>query len=180
MEHTALRVGFRRVEIRDRQLLVNGQPVTIKGVNRHDHSDTRGKAVTREDMLADVLLMKQFNFNAVRTSHYPNDPYLLDLCDQLGLYVVDEANIESHGYHYQLASDPRWTAAWMDRMQRMVLRDKNHPSVIVWSLGNESGYGANHDALAGWVRRLRSHPADPVRAGHQPPPRRRLARRLGT
>lgn len=152
VEHTAVRVGFRKVEIRNRQLLVNGRPVTIKGVNRHDHSDTRGKAVTRQDMLADVLAMKRHNFNALRTSHYPNDPHLLDLCDQYGLYVVDEANIECHGYHYQLANDPRWTAAWMDRMQRMVLRDKNHPSVIVWSLGNESGYGANHDALAGWVR----------------------------
>jgi len=152
VEHTALRVGFRRVEIRGRQLLINGRAVTIKGVNRHDHSDTRGKAVTRQDMLADVLAMKQFNFNAVRTSHYPNDPYLLDLCDSYGLYVVDEANIECHGYHYQLAGDVRWTAAWMDRMQRMVVRDKNHPSVIAWSLGNESGYGANHDAVAGWTR----------------------------
>ncbi|MCJ7544758.1 MAG: DUF4981 domain-containing protein, partial [Phycisphaerae bacterium] len=157
VEHTAVRVGFRRVEICARQLLVNGRPVTIKGVNRHDHSDTRGKAVTRDDMLTDVVLMKQHNFNALRTSHYPNDPYLLDLCDQHGLYVVDEANIESHGYHYQLAGDPRWTGAWMDRMQRMVLRDKNHPSVIVWSLGNESGYGANHDALAGWVRSYDPH-----------------------
>ncbi len=152
VESVSCRVGFRRVEIRDRQLLINGQPVTIKGANRHDHSDTRGKAVTREDMLADVRLMKRLNFNALRCSHYPNDPYLLDLCDEYGLYVVDEANIECHGYHYQLAGDPRWTAAWMDRMQRMVLRDKNHPSVIIWSLGNESGYGANHDALAGWVR----------------------------
>ncbi len=152
VEHTALRVGFRRVEICGRQLLVNGQPVTIKGVNRHDHSDTRGKAVTRDEMLADVVGMKRANFNALRTSHYPNDPYLLDLCDQYGLYVVDEANIESHAYHDQLADDPRWTGAWLDRMQRMVLRDKNHPCVIVWSLGNESGYGANHDAIAGWVR----------------------------
>jgi beta-galactosidase len=158
VEHTAVRVGFRRVEVRDRQLLINGQPVTIRGVNRHDHSDTRGKAVTRKDMLTDVLLMKQFNFNAIRTSHYPNDPYLLDLCDQYGLVVIDEANIESHAYHNQLCHDPRWVAAWMDRLQRMVLRDKNHTCVIIWSLGNESGYGASHDAMAGWVRRY-----DPTR-----------------
>ena len=124
----------------------------IAGVNRHDHDDTRGRAVTRELMERDVRLMKQFNVNAVRTSHYPNDPYWLELCDRFGLYVVDEANIESHAYYDELCSDPRYRNQWVERVANMVERDKNHPSVIFWSLGNESGYGANHDAAAGWVR----------------------------
>ena len=96
--------------------------------------------------------MKRFNVNAVRTSHYPNDPYWLELCDRLGLYVVDEANIESHAYYDELCRDPRYRDAWVERVANMVERDKNHPSVIMWSLGNESGYGPNHDAAAGWVR----------------------------
>jgi beta-galactosidase len=145
-------LGFRDVEIRDRHLLVNGEPVLIAGVNRHDHDDTRGRAVTRELMERDVRLMKQFNVNAVRASHYPNDPYWLELCDRCGLYVVDEANIESHAYYDELCSDPRYRNQWIERVANMVERDKNHPSVILWSLGNESGYGVNHDAAAGWVR----------------------------
>ena len=145
-------IGFRHVEVRDRQLLVNGKPVWIFGVNRHDHHPTRGKAVTIDDMRADLLLMKQHNINSVRTSHYPNDARLLDLCDELGLYVVDEANIESHAYNTSLCNDDRYRAAWLARGSRMVERDVNHPSIIMWSLGNESGYGANHDALAGWIR----------------------------
>jgi beta-galactosidase len=146
------RVGFRSVEIRDRRLLVNGRPVAIHGVNRHDHDDVRGRAVTRELMEADARLMKRFNVNAVRTSHYPNDPYWLDLCDRYGLYVVDEANVESHAYCDDLCRDPRYTGAFLERARNMVERDKNHPSVILWSLGNESGYGPNHDAAAGWIR----------------------------
>ncbi len=145
-------VGFRHVEVRSRQVLVNDQPVWIFGVNRHDHHPTRGKAVTVDDMRADLLLMKQHNINAVRTSHYPNDPRLLDLCDELGLYVVDEANIESHAYNTSLCNDDRYRSAWLARGSRMVERDVNHPSIIMWSLGNESGYGANHDALASWIR----------------------------
>ena len=145
-------VGFRHIEIRDRQLLVNGQPIWIFGVNRHDHHPTRGKAVTVDDMRADIVLMKQHNINAVRTSHYPNDPRFLDLCDEVGMYVVDEANIESHAYNTSLCNDERYRAAWLARGARMVERDVNHPSIIMWSLGNESGYGANHDALAGWIR----------------------------
>ncbi len=145
-------LGFRDVEIRDRHLLVNGEPVLIAGVNRHDHDDTRGRVVTRELMERDVRLMKQFNVNAVRTSHYPNDPYWLELCDRFGLYVVDEANIESHAYYDELCRDPRYRNQWVERVANMVERDKNHPSVIFWSLGNESGYGPNHDAAAGWVR----------------------------
>jgi beta-galactosidase len=145
-------VGFRDVEIRDRNLLVNGEPVLFAGVNRHEHDDTRGRAITRASMERDVALMKQFNVNAVRTSHYPNDPYWLELCDRHGLYVIDEANVESHAYYDELCVDPRYRNQWVERVANMVERDKNHPSVILWSLGNESGYGENHDAAAGWVR----------------------------
>lgn len=152
IESTATRVGFRSLEIRDRQLLINGQCVLIKGVNRHDHDDTKGKALDRETMRLDAVTMKQFNFNAVRCSHYPNDPYWLDLCDELGLYVIDEANVESHAFYHQICRDRTYAGAFLDRAIRMVERDKNHPSIILWSLGNESGYGPNHDAMAGWIR----------------------------
>jgi len=161
LEAVAVRIGFRRIEVRGRELLINGRPVLIKGVNRHDHHEERGKAVTREDMLADVRQMKQFNFNALRTAHYPNDPYLYDLCDAFGLYVIDEANIEAHAFLASLAHDPRYAAAFLDRGMRMVMRDKNHPSIILWSLGNESGYGPSHDAMAGWIRHY-----DPSRPLH--------------
>jgi len=151
-DEVSCQVGFRTVEIGGRQLLVNGRPIRICGVNRHDHDDRRGRAVTRELMEADVRLMKRFNVNAVRCSHYPNDPYWLELCDRHGLYVIDEANIEAHAYYDDLCADPRYAAAFLERTQNMVERDKNHPSVILWSLGNESGYGPNHDAAADWVR----------------------------
>ena len=154
-------VGFRTAEVRDRRLLVNGEPVMIAGVNRHEHDPRRGPAVTRAAMERDVRLMKRFNVNAVRTSHYPNDPYWLELCDRHGLYVVDEANIEAHAYYDELCDDERYRAQWLERVGNMVERDKNHPSVILWSLGNESGYGANHDAAAGWLRRR-----DPSRPLH--------------
>ena len=114
-------------------------------------------------MRADLVLMKQFGFNAVRTSHYPNDPAFLDLADELGLYVVAEADIESHAFWGTLCDDPRYLAPWVDRVARMAQRDKNHPSVIVWSLGNESGYGANHEAAAGLGAPLRPVPAAPLR-----------------
>lgn len=152
VEHTATRIGFRSVEVRDRLLLINGKRVLIKGVNRHDHHDTKGKALDRETLRLDALTMKRFNFNAVRTSHYPNDPYWLDLCDELGLYVVDEANLESHAYYHQVALDRRYANAFLDRAIRMVERDKNHTSIILWSLGNETRYSPNHDAMAGWIR----------------------------
>jgi beta-galactosidase len=152
VESTAVRVGFRRIEVSGRQLLVNGQPVLFKGVNRHEHDEKLGKTVTMDSMLADIRLLKQFNFNAVRTSHYPNDSVWYDLCDEYGIYVVDEANIESHHYCDELCQDSRWAQAFLDRGMRMVLRDKNHPSILLWSLGNESGYGMNHDGLAGWIR----------------------------
>jgi beta-galactosidase len=145
-------VGFRRVEVVGNELRVNGRAVRIKGVNRHDHDPRRGKAVTDESMRHDVLLMKRFGVNALRTSHYPNDPLLYDLCDEHGIYVVDEANVESHAYLRSLAKDPRWTAAILERVTRMVQRDRNHPSVIAWSLGNESGSSPVHDAAAAWVR----------------------------
>lgn len=161
IEHTGCRVGFRRVEVRDRQLLINGAPVRIHGVNRHEHDDTRGKAVTREGMRRDAEVMKQFNVNAVRTSHYPNDPYWYDVCDEVGLYVFDEANIEAHAFYHELCCDTRYAPALFDRGVRMVERDKNHPSIIAWSLGNESGYGAPHDAIAAWMRHR-----DPSRVIH--------------
>ena len=138
--------------MRDGRLLLNGRPLLIRGVNRHDHDDRHGRVVSRELMETDAGLMKRSNLNAVRTSHYPNDPYWLDLCDRYGLYVIDEANIESHAYYDEVCNDRRYTAAFVERTVNMVERDKNHPSVICWSLGNESGYGPNHDASAGWIR----------------------------
>lgn len=158
---TRSRIGFRSVVVRDRQLLVNGRAVEIKGVNRHEHDDRRGSAVDRETMRLDISVLKQHNVNAVRTSHYPPDPYFLDLCDEHGLYVIDEANIESHSHHDAVSRDPRYATAFLDRGSRMVLRDRNHPSIIAWSLGNESGYGPHHDAMAGWIRH-----ADPSRPVH--------------
>lgn len=164
VEWTSVRTGFRTLEVRDRQLLVNGRRVLIKGVNRHDHDDVRGKALDRETMRQEAVLMKQHNINAVRCSHYPNDPHWLDLCDELGLYVIDEADAESHDLYYQLAGDGRYAAALLERARRMVERDKNHPSIILWSLGNESGCGPNHEAMAGWVRGR-----DPSRPLHYEP-----------
>lgn len=153
-------IGFRRVDISDAALCVNGKAITVFGVNRHDHHPDRGKAVTREDMRQDIVEMKRHNINAVRTAHYPNDPGFLELCDEIGMYVVAEANIEAHAYNTSLCNDPRYLAAWMSRGSRMVQRDRNHPSVIMWSLGNESGYGINHDTLATWIRT--SDPSRPL------------------
>ncbi|HUF32010.1 MAG TPA: glycoside hydrolase family 2 TIM barrel-domain containing protein, partial [Acidimicrobiales bacterium] len=147
-----LAVGFRRVEVRGHELLVNGQPILIKGVNRHDHDARTGKAVTDESIERDLVLMKQHNLNAVRTSHYPNDPVLYDLCDRLGLYVVDEANVETHAHLRSLTKDQRWSPAILERVTRMAERDKNHPSIIMWSLGNECGVGPVHHAAAAWLR----------------------------
>jgi len=158
---TSCRTGFRRVELGYRKLLVNGQRVMIKGVNRHEHDDVTGKTLTRESMIRDIVRMKQFNFNAVRTSHYPNDVLWYDLCDEYGLYLIDEADVESHAFHHTLCRDTRYASAMLERGIRMVERDKNHPSVIIWSLGNESGYGPNHDAMAGWIRHF-----DPSRVLH--------------
>ena len=160
-EVVAHTVGFRSLEIRGQEFLINGRPVLIRGVNRHDFHPETGRVLSGEDMRADLVLMKQHGFNAVRTSHSPNDPVFYDLCDELGLYVIDEANIESHAFNEYLCHDPRYLGAIMDRGSRMVQRDKNHPSIVMWSLGNESGYGAHHEALAAWIRAY-----DPTRPLH--------------
>ncbi len=152
IEAHATWTGFRRVEIRDRRLLVNGRNVMIHGVNRHDHHPETGKTSTVDEMREELVLMKQHNLNAVRTAHYPNDHQLLDLCDELGLYVVDEANCESHARLASLSHDPRYQTAIMQRLQRMVLRDRNHPCVIGWSVGNEAGGGPAFPAGAVWAR----------------------------
>lgn len=152
VEYLSTRVGFRSVELRGGQMLVNGKPIIIKGVNRHEHDPVTGRTVSEASMIADIKLMKQFNINAVRTSHYPNHPRWYELCDEYGLYLFDEANLESHAFWSKFTLDPIWEKAFVDRAQRMVLRDVNHPSIIVWSLGNEAGYGPNHDAMADWIR----------------------------
>ena len=152
IESTSTRVGFRTVEVKGREFLLNGKPVMIRGVNRHDHHPDTGKTVDRQTMIKDIFLLKQFNFNAVRTSHYPNDPVWYDLCDEYGILVLDEANIESHANYDSICHDPRWENAFMDRCSRMVKRDKNHPCIFAWSLGNESGNGINHNLAADWIR----------------------------
>lgn len=161
VEARSTKVGFREVKISGQQFLVNGVPVKLYGVNRHDHSEYGGKSVTREEMEADIRLMKQFNFNSIRTCHYPNDPYIYDLCDKYGLYVMDEANLETHGVGGQISNEPTWVSSFMERATRMVIRDRNHPSVVFWSLGNESGVGPNHAAMAGWIEEY-----DPTRPIH--------------
>ena len=154
-EYVEKAVGFRRIEIKDAQLLVNGQPVLIKGVNRHELDPDHGYVVSRERMEQDVHRMKEFNINAVRTSHYPNDSYFYDLCDRYGLYVVAEANVESHGMGFKeksLARDPQYALAHMERNQRHVKYLYNHPSIVIWSVGNEAGYGPNFEATYDWIK----------------------------
>ena len=144
-----VKVGFRKVELKGAQLLVNGQPILIKGANRHELDPDGGYVISRERMIQDIQIMKQFNLNAVRTSHYPNNNLWYELCDQYGLYVVAEANIESHGMGYgehTLAKRDDYALAHMERNQRNIQRSFNHPSVIIWSLGNEAGYGPNFEA----------------------------------
>ncbi|TRX59173.1 DUF4981 domain-containing protein [Fulvivirga sp. M361] len=159
------KVGFRKVEIKKGRLLVNGVAVLLKGVNRHEHDPETGHYVTREDMLADIALMKQYNINAVRTCHYPNAPEWYDLCDEHGIYLIDEGNIETHGFgrkkDNRLSNHPDWKEAYLDRVQRMVYRDRNHPSIIIWSMGNESGDGPNVGATYEWVKET-----DPSRPFH--------------
>ncbi len=151
-DFTAFRVGFRRVEVTERKMLINGEPVRIIGVNRHETHPRTGRTVSRADIERDLKLMKQFNINAIRTSHYPDCPDFYDLCDEYGFYVWDEANLESHAFYYDLCNNPAWAPAFVERAAHLLERDKNHPSVLVWSLGNESGMGANHAAMAGYVR----------------------------
>ncbi|MEM1124438.1 MAG: glycoside hydrolase family 2 TIM barrel-domain containing protein, partial [Bacteroidota bacterium] len=171
---TGCKVGFRKIEIKNAQLLVNGRPITIKGVNRHEHDEINGQIVSEESMIQDIQLMKQYNINAVRCSHYPNAARWYELCDEYGLYVVDEANIESHGigkvtFDYAnkvdfvadpaeskgakiLADDAVWEGAHLDRIKRTVERTKNHPSIIIWSLGNEAGNGINFQTAYDWIK----------------------------
>ena len=162
--HHSGKTGFRRNEVKNGQFLHNGQPILIKGVNRHDHNPRTGHYCSRADIRADLLQMKRGNLNAVRTAHYPNDPALMELCDELGLYVVDEANIESHGMGYKeesLAKNPAWFEAHLDRIKNMVERDKNHPCIIMWSMGNEAGDGENFVKCSAWI-----HQRDPSRPVH--------------
>lgn len=152
-----LNVGFRQVEIKDAMLLVNGKQVKLKGVNRHDTHPDLGYAVSYDAMVKDIILMKRHNINTVRTSHYPNDPRWLELCDRYGLYVIDETDLETHGFKTtgdiaEISNDPSWEELYLERAERMVERDKNHPSIIIWSLGNESGSGCNHRAMARWIK----------------------------
>ncbi len=165
-EVKSCKVGFRSIEFSkdNGKLLINGKETYIYGINRHDHHPIRGKALTRQDIEEDIKTIKQFNFNTIRTSHYPNDPYVYDLCDKYGIMVMDEANLETHGLGGKLSNDPSWTHAYLERMTRMVERDKNHTSIIFWSLGNESGKGPNHAAMAGWV-----HDFDITRPVHYEP-----------
>jgi beta-galactosidase len=163
-EIISAKVGFRKIEIKDAVFYINGMAVLIKGVNRHEHDQFKGHVVSEEAMIKEISLMKQFNINAVRTCHYPNDERFYELCDQYGLYVTNEANIESHGMYYSehsLAKNPEWKEAHLDRNIRMVERDKNHPSVIVWSMGNEAGDGENFTAVNQWIKHR-----DPSRPVH--------------
>ncbi|ALV21421.1 beta-galactosidase, LacZ type [Carnobacterium antarcticum] len=156
IEVLSQKIGFRSVELKNGLILINGVPITFKGVNRHDTHPDFGRSVTTKDMEKDIQLMKQGNFNAVRSAHYPNAPQFYNLCDEYGLYVMNEADLETHGFETigdvnRLSNDPTWEKAYVDRMERMVERDKNHPSIVFWSLGNESGNGCNHQAMADWT-----------------------------
>lgn len=161
VEQIETKVGFRRLEIKGGRFLVNGKQVRFRGVNRQEMDEQTGRVISTEQMLKDIKLLKQCNVNAVRTGHYPNDPRWYELCDRYGIYVMDEANLEEHGLRGTLASDPSWAAAFTDRIQRVVIRDRNHPCVVFWSLGNESGYGVNFAAAGAWAREY-----DPTRFIH--------------
>ncbi len=155
VESASVDFGFRTIEIKNAQLLVNGKPILIKGVDRHELNENKGYVLSEADMIRDIRVMKELNINAVRTSHYPNDPMWYTLCDRYGIYVVDEGNVESHGMGYgeaTLAKRPDFKAAHLERDSRMVLRDINHPSIIVWSLGNEAGNGPNFMASYDWIK----------------------------
>jgi len=157
------KVGFRRVELIDKIFCVNGSPVKFRGVNRHEHHPQFGRAVPYNFLKRDLILMKQHNINAIRTSHYPNDTRLYDLADEFGLWIIDEADLECHGFDptgvnpASWASDnPEWKDAYVDRAHQMVMRDKNHACIIMWSLGNEAFYGRNHQAMADEIRKIDS------------------------
>jgi beta-galactosidase len=160
IQSAAFLTGFRNIRVARRELLINEKAVLIKGVNRHEHDEKTGKTLSTAAMVRDIELLKTHNFNAVRTCHYPNDERWYELCDRYGIYLVDEANIEHHCFYEQLCRDTAWSYAYIARVQRMAERDKNHPSVIIWSLGNESGDGANHNLAGAWLRRF--DPSRPV------------------
>ena len=160
------RVGFRSVEVDGTDLLINGQRVFIRGVNRHDFDQRSGRVVSTESMRADLVAMKRVGFNAVRTAHYPNDPVFLDLADELGLYIVEEADIEAHAFQASLGHDPRYLAQWLARVSRMVQRDRNHASVVVWSLGNEFGSRRQSRRRGSLGSTPRPIPPAPVRGRH--------------
>ena len=161
-ESKSFDVGFRKIEIKNSTLLLNGKPIKLKGVNRHESHPDTGHSVSTNGMLKDILLMKTHNINAVRTSHYINDPRWYELCNKYGIYLINEADLETHGFGYDEpdipARNPLWKKAFIDRAKRMFKRDKNHPSVIIWSLGNESGFGKNHHAMANYIRSRDSRP----------------------
>ena len=161
IESISFCTGFKSVEIKDREMLINRKMVYIHGVNRHEHSEYYGKTIPLENMVRDIKLLKQYNFNAVRTCHYPDDERWYDLCDRYGILLLDEANIENHAYYDNITRSDEWTNAYIQRVQRMVRRDKNHPSIFGWSLGNESGDGQNQVACQAWIRRV-----DPTRIVH--------------
>ncbi len=165
-EVKSCKVGFRSIEFskENGKMLINGKETYVYGINRHDHHPIKGKAVSRADILEDINTIKKNNFNLIRTSHYPSDPYFYEICDQYGIMVMDEANQETHGIGGKLSNDSQWTNAYMERMTRMVQRDKNHPSIVFWSLGNEGGKGPNHAAMSGWV-----HDFDNTRPVHYEP-----------
>ncbi|MBP7343621.1 MAG: DUF4981 domain-containing protein [Clostridiaceae bacterium] len=163
------KVGFKTVSIIDGVFMVNNTPVKIKGTNRHDTYALTGHAISREVMENDIVMMKRHNINAIRTSHYPNDPYLYSLCDEYGIYVIDEADLETHGFYYNdpeydLSDKPEWTPHFVSRAQRMVQRDKNHPCIIMWSLGNECRFGSNHKAMMEYIRSVDDRPIHYERA----------------
>ena len=161
VEQVTQKIGFRTINIKNGQLLINGEAIKIRGVNRHEHDPYTARVMTEERMLQDLRLMKQAHINAVRLAHYPNCPRWYELCDSMGMYIMDEVDCETHGLRGTLASTPDWADAFLDRAIRMAERDKNHPSVIFWSLGNESGYGPNHAAMSAWL-----HEFDPTRPVH--------------
>ena len=159
IEVVAVKVGFRHIERRDGRFFFNGEAITLRGVNRHEFHPDHGRAVPLSSMVSDIIAMKRHNINAVRTAHYPPDPRFLDLCDFYGLYVIDEADLECHGFgmtgdENQLSNDPSWLPAYLDRLERMIARDRNHPSILFWSLGNESGCGSNHSAMGERAREM--------------------------
>lgn len=161
VERAETKIGFRSVEIKDGMMLVNGRQVRLRGVNRHEMDPETGHVMTEERMIEDIKLLKQCNINAVRTCHYPNTERWYELCDEYGIYLMDETDLEEHGLRGTLASDPTWAAAFIDRTQRMVMRDRNHASVVFWSLGNESGWGPNFAMTSAWI-----HEYDPTRPVH--------------